>query len=184
MTNAHTFEIETSRLRLRPWSPADRSAVERMSTDPVMMRYITSGRIWSREEVDGFFDRQKANLETYGFCLGALVLKDNGEVVGISGLQPLDIPGEIELGWWVWKDYWGRGYATEAAREVIRFGFETAGLRRLVAVIDPPNIASIRVAEKLGLRFERTMSARETAARRDDVPISYYAIEKLGKTAR
>lgn len=170
------FLIETPRLRIRTWREEDRPALARMVADPEMMRFITSGRVWRDDEIDELMRRQARHLAGHGFCMGPLTLNGTDEIIGIAGLQPLDIPGEVELGWWVWKEYWGMGYATEAGAALVRYGFEALGLERLVAVIEPGNSASIRVAEKLGLRFERRMSARETVARREDIEIAYYAI--------
>lgn len=170
------FKVTTTRLSIRPLAAGDRPAVEQMTGDAEMMRYITGGRVFQDNEVDAFFARQARYLEEHGFCVGALTRNTDGAVVGVAGLQPLDTPGEIELAWWVWKEHWGQGYATEAACALVEHGFGALGLRRLVAVIDPANASSIRVAEKAGLRFERRMSARETVARRDDVEIDYFSI--------
>lgn len=172
------FDIETRRLRIRAWHDGDRPALERMVADADMMRYVSSGRSWRDDEVDEFMQRQSRHLANSGFCMGALVLKPGDEVIGVAGLQPLDKDGGIELGWWVWKAYWGRGYATEAGAALVRHGFERLGLARLVAVIEPGNAASICVAEKLGLRFEKRMSAKETMANRDDLEIAIYSIER------
>lgn len=77
---------------------------------------------------------------------------------------------------WIWKDYWGQGFATEAARAFVDYARDVMGLTTLVAVIDPPNAASKAVAEKLGLRFECIKSARETISRCEDLPIAFYRI--------
>ena len=175
-----TFELHTERLRIRPWIESDRPALERMVRDPEMMRYITHGRTWSDEEVDRILERQARHLEQYGACFGAVVLVESGEVIGLAGLQPHD-DGQFELGWWIWKAYWGCGYATEAATALVAYARDVMGLGRLVAVIDPPNIASRRVAEKIGMRLECTKSARETIATREDMPIAYYGMADLTK---
>lgn len=169
------FELLTPRLRIRPWEPADRPAMERMVRDPEMMRHITHGRTWTDAEVDEILVRQARHLKRFGACFGAVELLDTGEVVGLAGLQPHD-DGEFELGWWIWKEYWGRGLATEAMGAVVDHARDVMGLQRVVAVIDPPNLASRRVAEKLGMRYECTRSARETIATREDMPIAYYGL--------
>jgi [ribosomal protein S5]-alanine N-acetyltransferase len=169
------FSLETGRLLIRPWLESDRPALERMARDSEMMRYITRGRTWSDEEVDEMLARQARHLANHGICFGAVVLAESGEVIGIAGLQPHD-DGQFELGWWIWKAHWGRGYATEAATAFVAYARDVMGLKRLVAVIDPPNAASIKVAEKLGMRFECIKSARETIAKREDMPIAYYAM--------
>jgi [ribosomal protein S5]-alanine N-acetyltransferase len=169
------FRLDTGRLQIRPWRDSDRPALERMVRDPEMMRYITHGRTWSDEEVDELLARQARHLEAHGICFGAVVWSETGEVVGMAGMQPHD-DGQFELGWWIWKDHWSRGFATEAAEALVAHARDVMGLRRLVAVIDPPNVASARVAEKLGMKFECIKSARETMARREDMPIAYYGL--------
>lgn len=165
--------FETERLTIRPWQAKDRPALERMVRDPEMMRYVTQGRTWSDDAVDEMFERQNRHLERHGVCFGAVELAETGEVIGLVGLQQLD-DGEFELGWWIWKDFWGNGFATEAARAFVDHARDIMGLESLVAVIDPPNAASKAVAEKLGLRFECIKSARETISRREDLPIAFY----------
>jgi ribosomal-protein-alanine N-acetyltransferase len=167
--------LETERLRLRPWQADDRPALERMARDAEMMRYVTHGRTWSDDAIDELLERQARHLELHGVCFFAAELKAGGEVVGLVGLQPLD-SGEFELGWWIWKDYWGQGLATEAARVFVDHAREVMNLDSLVAVIEPDNAASIRVADKLGLRFERRLPASQTLARRDDEIIALYRI--------
>ena len=106
-------------------------------------------------------------------------LAERMQVVGVAGMQPLegtDFEGDFELGWWIWKDFWGQGLALEAITPFVTHA-RNMGLERVVAVIDPPNSASIRVAEKLGMHFERTVSARETVATREDKPACIYAME-------
>lgn len=170
------MQIDSERLVIRDWTPADRAPLERMVADPDMMRYITRGRIWRSDEVDELLERQRRHLTTHGCCIGVLSLKDDGAVVGIAGIQPLDAPGAYELAWWVWKDYWGRGYATEIAQALVAHARDDMGLKRIYAVIDPPNIASVRIAEKIGMRLERVTSARETVARREDVEVALYVL--------
>jgi [ribosomal protein S5]-alanine N-acetyltransferase len=169
------IELVTARLLLRPWQERDRPALERMARDPEMMRYVRRGRTLSDAEIDEMLARQARQLDRYGVCIGAVVLKEKDEVIGIAGMQPHD-DGQFELGWWIWKEYWGCGYATEAGAAFIRHARELMGLKRLVAVVDPPNIASCRVAEKLGMRFECIKSARETVSNREDMPIAYYGL--------
>jgi [ribosomal protein S5]-alanine N-acetyltransferase len=171
-----SFEFVTERLRIRPWQAADRPALERMVRDPDMMRYITHGRTWADDEVDELLERQARHLRNHGICFGAVELLATGEVIGLVGMQPHD-DGQFELGWWIWKAHWGRGYATEAARAFIAHARDVMGLDRLVAVIDPPNTASIKVAEHLGMSFECIKSATDTIAMRPDIPIAYYGVD-------
>lgn len=174
--DAPDFNVRSARLEMRVWRDSDRPAFERMVADADMMRHLTQGRTWRPDEVDEFFTRQARHLAGHGCCMGALVLTGTQEVIGVGGIQPLDAPGAYELGWWVWKDHWGRGYATEAAQALVAHARDVMGLARVFAVIDPPNTASVRVAEKIGMQLEGIVSARETVARRDDVPVAVYAL--------
>lgn len=168
-------QLSTARLNVRPWRPDDRPALERMATDRDMMRYVTNGEPWTQERLDLFLERQAGYYEEHGLAFGALTHRAGDRVIGIAGIQPLD-SGDFEIGWWVWKDHWGQGYATEAARAVVDHARFRLGLTRLVAVIDPPNAASIRVAEKIGMRFDKLVSARETRAERPDHTIALYVV--------
>jgi hypothetical protein len=92
----------------------------------------------------------------YGFGMWATIHKETGKFIGRCGLTPMDIEGheEIEVGYMLAKEYWGQGLATEAAQAILRYGFEQAGLSRLICVINPGNQASSRVALKIGMTLE------------------------------
>lgn len=92
----------------------------------------------------------------YGFGMWATILKETGKFIGRCGLCPMDIEGkeEIEVAYMLDSRYWGQGLATEAAQAILKYGFEQVGLTRLISVINPGNIASARVAEKIGMRLE------------------------------
>ncbi len=172
------FFFPTSRLTVRPWRARDRPALERMATDLDMMRFIT-GHAWPAEQIDEFLARQERHIRNHGVCFGAVELTERSQVIGIAGMQPLgagEFHGQFELGWWIWKDFWGQGMALEAITPFIIHA-RNMGLRRLLAVIDPPNAASIRVAEKLGMHFDCTVNARETVATRANKRVSIYAID-------
>ncbi len=173
-----SFHFSSPRLVIRPWRDTDRPALQQMATDAGMMRHIGDGSLWSEARIDDFLARQQRHLERHGVCFGAAALAESDRVVGLAGMQMLDT-GDFELGWWIWKDYHGRGLAVEAVQPFIRHARDVMQLNRLVAVIDPPNSASIRVAEKLGMRFERRMRASETIASRDDSLIALYALNNL-----
>jgi [ribosomal protein S5]-alanine N-acetyltransferase len=96
--------------------------------------------------------------QTWGFGPYAVVEKRSQEVIGFCGLFFFpDVVGqpEVELGYRLVRSAWGQGFATEAAQAVRDFAFTTLGIKRLIAMIDPSNTASIRVAEKIGMRYEK-----------------------------
>jgi ribosomal-protein-alanine N-acetyltransferase len=161
--------FETERLSLCRWRPEDREAFRPVATDPAVMRYITGGKPWADEQIDEFIQRQIQGLESNGFCLWRLLVKQQANrLIGFCGLQPwrdrpgLDIGyhGVIEIGWWLARDCWGQGFATEAARAVLEFGFEQAGLGKIIAVTHRDNKASQRVAGRIGLVFERAIALK------------------------
>jgi len=174
-----TFHFTTERLHIRPWLQTDRGALVRMTGDAEMMRYLSNGEPWSDARIDELAGRIEAHLARHEISFGALERRDSGEVIGLAGLQQLD-SGDFELGWWIWKDYWGQGLAIESVRPFIEHARDEMGLDRLVAVIDADNTASRRVAEKLGMVFEGMKSARETMAMRPDEPIAFYAMTLEG----
>jgi RimJ/RimL family protein N-acetyltransferase len=97
--------------------------------------------------------------EERGFGLFAVEWRETGELAGWVGLAVPDFLPEllpaVEIGWRLARGFWGRGIATEGAREALRFGFEEAGLDRVVSIHHPDNAASARVMAKLGMRFDR-----------------------------
>lgn len=128
------------------------------------MRYIGEGTPWAEERSRQFVERQ---IELYcerGFCLWKLVPKEGGGLIGFTGLQPFAGTPDIEIGWWLARAWWGRGLATEAAREALHDGFARAGLRRIVAIAQPANAASLGIMRKLGMRYERMIEPRGIAA--------------------
>lgn len=99
--------------------------------------------------------------QDWGFGPYAVVEWDRGEVIGYCGLFFFpDVNGqsEVEVGYRLARSAWGQGYASEAARAVCNYAFDTLGIKRLITMIDPANVASIRVAEKIGMRYEKEVS--------------------------
>jgi len=174
------FRLETERLVIREWEPSDRPAFRAMAQDPVVMRYINDGVPLSEEQIDAALSRQRRNAEELGFCMGALVEKASGEVVGVAGIQPLGTTGDLEIGWWLAQRVWKRGYATEAGEAAMRHVLETLGRARVVAIIDPPNEASKRVAARLGLRLERRTNGVELGHRLPEIVVDLFSRETIG----
>jgi RimJ/RimL family protein N-acetyltransferase len=143
--------IETERLRLRPITPDDVPALHAIYAHPDVERWI-GPHLASELAVE--VGKQIALQEARGFSMFALEDRATGELLGDCGLQPLELKGpEIEIGWDLAPHAWGRGYATEAARAVLARAFAEPswGLDEVIAVVDPANSASQRVAEKAGM---------------------------------
>ncbi len=140
------------RLVLRPWQDADRQPFADLSVDPEVMRYLMP--IATRTASDAWIDRQLEHLRVDGFCMWAVALSGSGAFIGSVGLLRVRYDAHfapaVEVGWRLARDYWGRGYAPEAAAAALRFGFETLGLDEVVANTVPDNVNSQRVMTKTG----------------------------------
>lgn len=146
--------VETERLWLRSWSPADLDDLAAIFAEPEVWRH-PFGRGLSRDESEQFLNRQLEHWKANGFGVWAAVLRDTGRLIGYMGLSipswlPQVLPA-VEVGWRLHPDYWGRGLATEGGRASLRYGFETLELDRIISVYAPGNVASARVMEKLGM---------------------------------
>lgn len=150
-----TPEIETARLRLRGFRPDDLDALCRVFGDPVVMKYISGGKPRTREATQEGLLRSIEGWRERGFGLWAVEEKETGRVVGYCGLIYLDDTPEVEVAYGLAKAAWGRGLAVEAARAALEFGFEELKLERVVAVVNPENVASQRVLEKLGMKYTK-----------------------------
>ena len=146
--------LETARLYLRPLQPDDWQAVLSYTADPAVLRYLPEGRFTS--DTAQQFSAETADCPDRF----AINLKADGSFIGHILFCPHDSEALTrELGWVIQPRYQCHGYATEAAAAVLRYGFETLGLQRVVATCDSRNIASRRVMEKLGMRCEAHFKA-------------------------
>jgi len=138
---------------LRPVTLDDVDAMHGVFGDAQVVRYL-SGVPSDLEGTRRRVEYQLAHQAEHGFSVWAAVLLATGETIGGAGLHLLEGGPEVEVGWRFARAHWGRGYATEAGRAALGFGFEALGLDRIVAVTHTENRASIRVMEKLGMRYE------------------------------
>jgi RimJ/RimL family protein N-acetyltransferase len=143
--------LETERLRLRTLLLDDLEAWHAISHDAERAWYDETQSTLGDSRAN--LERRMAQQERHGFSLWAVELKTSREVIGLAGLVHLQDGPEIEIGYRFLEAHWGNGYATEAARASIAFGFGELGLERIVAVTLPDNLASRRVLEKCGLAF-------------------------------
>jgi RimJ/RimL family protein N-acetyltransferase len=149
--------LETPRLLLCNWKEQDRHALRPLTEDPEVLRYINHGVPWTETESRAWLDRQRWQRETLGYCYWKLLDRKTHRLVGFCGVQPLENSPETEIGWRLARDCWGRGLASEAAGAAMDDAFRRGGLRRLVALVMEPNLASRRVTEKLGMIYERAV---------------------------
>lgn len=146
---------QTPRLLLRPFTLDDELALVGLFADAQVMRFGDGSQ--ASEWTQAWLRRALANYEQHGYGPWAVVEKGSGDLIGYCGLFDYpDINGrpEVEIGYRLARAYWGRGYATEAVCAARDYAFGALGLTRLIALIDPANVASIHVAEKADLRHE------------------------------
>ncbi len=171
-TSAPPFLIETERLRIRAWRPADRPAFAAMATDPELMRFITGGVPMSAAQVDAGLARQAAHMREVGFCMGAAELRATGEIIGVIGLQPVDRDDAIDIGWWVRREHQRQGLAREAATGLCAFMQQHYPGTPISASIHPDNVASQGVARSIGLVASGPpVPASSVASWREDIPV-------------
>ena len=152
--------LETRRLVLRRFTMADVDNLVSLDADPDVMHFVTGGTRTARDEIEneilpeflGYYEQ----FQGYGFW--AAIEKETGEFLGWFHFRPREdgAPGEVDLGYRLRKSAWGKGYATEGSRALIRKGFTESGVQRVVAQAMAVNQASRRVMEKAGLTLVRT----------------------------
>ena len=145
--------IETTRLILRPWRDSDLAPFAEQNADPIVMRFLRG--VLTREESDAYARRMQQHLADHGFCKWALEAPGVAPFIGAVGLSHVRYEASftpaVEVAWRLNRQYWGQGYATEAARAAIEDGFKRVGLRQIVAVTTLQNFPSQRVMERLGM---------------------------------
>ena len=163
--------LKTQRLTLREFVPEDVDALAAILSDPETMRYYPAP--YDRAGVADWIVRNRTRYEKHGFGLWAMVLNSPGGLIGDCGLvrQSVDGADEIEIGYHVRRDLWGRGLAPEAACACRDYGFHQLKVDRLISLIRPENLPSRRVAEKMGMTVWKEVMWRE-------VPHSVFRIRK------
>ena len=147
--------LRTQRLVLRPISPSDVDALHTFWIDPAVRKYLWDNEIISKETVVDIIRCSEESFRERGLGLFAIELLDRpGQLVGFCGLRPMEGGEDVELLYGILPRYWGEGMVTEAAREVLRHGFESCGLARIMGVTDTPNQRSVRVMQRLGMIFQ------------------------------
>lgn len=145
--------LETERLILRPMNEADADLVFAMRSDADVMRFIRAPQK-KRSEAQGWINLVSSRWETekIGFC--AIVEKASGKFIGWCGLWRLQETKETEVGYALFKEFWGKGFAVEAAEAFLHYGFNDLNLEKIVAVANPKNAPSRRVMERLGMNYD------------------------------
>ncbi len=176
--------LETERLVLQGWSAPARDALAALNADPVVMQFYPS--VQSRSQTDALVDRIEAGFAEHGFGLWAVQRRDSGEFIGYTGIweMPTDrpLPGQVEVGWRLARSAWGQGFATEAARAALAYGFDVAGLDAVMSMTAQINVRSWRVMERLGMLRDRAADFDHPMLP-DGHPLRRHVVHRIGREA-
>jgi ribosomal-protein-alanine N-acetyltransferase len=153
---SHGPELRTGRLLLRRWRDADRDAFAELNADCEVMEHFPEP--FPREESDALVDHIEAGFEQHGFGFWAVELVASSEFIGFTGLALAGFEAHftpaVEVGWRLKRSAWGHGYATEAARAAMTYGFDGVGVRQIVSFTPTNNMRSRAVMERLGMSHD------------------------------
>ena len=148
------IEFETPRLRLRQWRESDSGPFAAMNADPAVMEFFPS--LQSREASDASIKAWQSQFAAQGWSNWALELREPAEFIGFTGLsvprRTFSFSPCVEVGWRLARQFWGKGYATEAARVALRAGFQRLALPEIVSFTAVGNLKSRAVMERIGMR--------------------------------
>ena len=168
--------LETERLLLRHQVIEDLDDLWALYCDPEITKYIPDAprsREEAQEELEWHMHGHPKHPE---LGLWATIHKETGKFIGRCGLLPwtIDDVNEVEVAYTIARNYWGQGLGSEAAQAILQYGFEKLHLSRMVCLIDPENKASQKVAEKMGMAWEKTVNGYEG----DHIPFWIYSINR------
>ena len=165
--------IETERLRLRPLTGGDATFIFELVNDPSFIRNIGDRKVRTLDDAKRYIaGGPLASYAKNGFGLYLVELKESGEPIGMCGLIRRNTFKDVDIGYAYLPRYWSKGYAFEAAQAMKDYARDVVGLKRMVAVVDPQNTGSIRLLEKLGMTFDRTVKLAE-----DDIELKLFSVD-------
>jgi len=163
--------LETERLILRRLAIGDDEFILELLNEPSFMRNIGDRGVRTSADARRYIsDGPVASYERFGFGLYLVELKKTQSSIGICGLLKRESLPDVDIGFAFLPRYWSRGYASESAAAVMTYAREVLGLKRVVAITDPDNEGSIRVLQRLGLKFDRMIKLSE-----DDIELKLFA---------
>jgi [ribosomal protein S5]-alanine N-acetyltransferase len=145
------MELRTKRMRMRPMEAGDLDTIHRLLIDPGVRRYLCDDIVFEREQVGEILEKTLSEWAASGMGLLLATPIDSTECIGLTGLRQFGEEGHWELMYAFYPQHWGKGLAVEASVAVLDFAFQE--LHKVAARTDPPNLPSIRVMDKLGMRF-------------------------------
>lgn len=165
------LEIQTERLTLRPLTMDDVETIHKIWTDAGVRKFMWDDEIISFEEASAVVEKSVKYFRCKGLGLWAVLPHDEARIIGFCGYWFFHEPPQLELLYGIITDQWGKGYAPEAAKAMLSFGFEELGFDDVRASADAANVASERVMQKLGMKF----TARREAEGLDTI---FYSINR------
>jgi ribosomal-protein-alanine N-acetyltransferase len=168
--------LETERLLLRHFILDDLEELFALYSDPDIRKYFPEGVLTRDETKEELEWHMNGHPEYPEFGLWATIHKETRKFIGRCGLLPWEIESklEVEIAYLLDKQFWGRGLATEAAKGILAYGFEKLDLTRLICLIDPHNLASQKVAKRIGMNLERSVGGIAG----DNFPTLIYSISR------
>ncbi|MGJ5832161.1 GNAT family N-acetyltransferase [Streptomyces ossamyceticus] len=175
-------ELRTDRLLLRAWRESDLAPWAAMNADPEVRAYFPE--LLTTEQSDASVARFQADLDRRGWGWWAVEVRATGEFIGFCGLDPVedDMPFTgVEAGWRLTRTAWGHGYATEAARAVLDFGFRRLALDEILAVTVATNLRSQAVMRRIGMTHDPADDFDDPSV--PDGPLRHGVVYRIGRTA-
>jgi ribosomal-protein-alanine N-acetyltransferase len=155
--------LETERLVVRKLTPADAGFILKLLNEPSFIQNIGDKGVRSKEDAVKYITTGPMDsYERCGFGLYLVLLKEGGVPIGICGLLKREVLEDVDIGFAFLPKYWSRGYAVESAAAVMAYGRNELGIRRIAAITSPDNDGSIKVLEKIGLRFKQIIQLSES----------------------
>jgi RimJ/RimL family protein N-acetyltransferase len=151
----YEFKILTDRLMLRPFQKEDAVGFFQMNNDPLVLQYTGDVPFADVPAAEAFISGYQ-HYETYGYGRWTVVDRTTGEYLGFCGLKYHPEMGDVDLGFRFIREYWGKGYATEAASACLEYAFNALEIPCVIGRAQAGNLASIRVLEKIGMQFVKT----------------------------
>jgi [ribosomal protein S5]-alanine N-acetyltransferase len=165
--------LETERLILRQFTPDDAEFIFELLNEPSWIQNIGDRHIRTTDDARSYIvNGPLKSYEKNGFGLWAILIKQTNEPIGMCGLIKRDTLEDVDIGYALLPRYWSKGYAAEAARATKNYAKNVVELKRLIAIVDPANQGSIRVIEKIGLRYEKMVRLSE-----DDIDLKLFGAD-------
>lgn len=165
--------LETQRLTLRQLSIDDADFIFELLNEPAWIQFIGDRNIHTLDDACAYLsDRVIASYNTNSFGLWAVDLKETGKPIGMCGLIKRDSLNDVDIGYAFLSGFWAKGYATEAALATKEYAQKVVGLKRVVAIVDPANPGSVRVLEKIGMKFEKMVHLPE-----DEIDLKLFSVD-------